>query len=101
METCSDWEPLMELWLDAELPEEIKKRWETHLSECEDCQTEIARRREARELLRDSLNPVTTTPNFRERTAAKLYDRFAEHLHPVTPDSELQWSLPLMKEEEE
>lgn len=101
METCSDWEALMEMWLDEELPDEVKVKFEGHLEECETCQTEVARRQEARELLRDSLTPTTTSPNFRERTAAKLYDRFAEHLHPVTSDSEWQWSLPLMKEEEE
>jgi anti-sigma factor RsiW len=101
MKACSDWDSLLEMWLDRELSEELMQSVEQHLEECGVCQAEIARREEARSLLRESLNPVTTPPNFRERTAAKLYDRFAEQLHPIPAVPEGQWSLPLMKEEEE
>jgi hypothetical protein len=70
------------------------------LARCAACATEAEKRQNARSLLRDALSCEEAPPAFRERTAARLYDRFAEQLRPVAPVENWQWALPLLKEEE-
>ncbi len=97
--TCRLWEPRIQLWLDNELPEEEAVRVRQHLKRCAACRAEVEEQKKAMQNLKAEWEKTQASPNFRERTQARLLTAFSEHLHPV-PNSEWQWTLPLLKEEE-
>lgn len=96
---CKLWEPRVQLWLDNELPEEEAARVARHLKQCDKCSTEVAKQQEVSDRLKAHWEQTEASPSFRERTQARLLTAFEEHLSPA-PNSEWQWSLPLLKEEE-
>lgn len=97
---CDDWAALLNLYLDAELPEETARRLERHLLRCPHCAFEMRGLEQTRVMLQEAVPPAEVSPAFRERTAARLANAFADHLHAAhAQDSARQWSLPFPGDE--
>ena len=97
---CEEFQSLLGLRREGALPEELELRVERHLLRCPQCAYEVQSQEQAYRMLCASFLPTEASPSFRERTLAKLADRFADRLRPVVPiETGRQWALPLLKEE--
>lgn len=98
---CDELRGLLDLYLDAELPEELSRKLDRHLLRCPTCAYEARTLEQTRTMLRESVAPAEPSPAFRERTSARLLNAFADRLR-VSPAADLrQWTLPFAREERE
>lgn len=97
---CNTVHALLDLHLEHQLPEELAQQIERHLMRCASCAFEARTLEQTYGLLRAAVPPVTPSPAFRERAAARLLDALAPHLHsrPEQTDTR-QWRLPLLQED--
>lgn len=96
---CEELRDLLDLHLDGELPEETARKMERHLLRCSACAFEMRALEQTRSLLREAVPTEETSPSFRERTAARLLDAFADRLRTPTDERARQWTLPFTVEE--
>lgn len=97
---CDEIRPLLDLQLDRELPEELERRVARHMLRCTGCSFEAHTLAQTRSMLRSAIPPTETSPAFRERTAARLLDRLADHLRPPNAhDQGQQWALPFLRDD--
>ncbi len=95
---CDDLRDLLDLHLDGELPTESARKMERHLLRCQSCAYELHALQQTRAMLREAVAVAETTPQFRERTLARLLDAFAPHARPITEKGR-QWVLPFEKKD--
>ena len=97
---CDDLRPLLDMYLDGELPDETVRKLDRHLLRCPSCAYEVRTLEQTQAMLREAVPVADPSPAFRERTAARLLDALAPMLQPV-PSGETgrQWSLPFAREE--
>jgi anti-sigma factor RsiW len=97
---CEEIQTLLDLHLDRELPEEIERRVARHLLRCPGCAYESHTLSQTRSMLRSAFPVIETSPTYRERAAARLLDRLADHLRPaLEQETGRQWTLPFAHEE--
>ena len=97
---CDEVLRLLDLYLDAELPEETAPKVERHLLQCQSCAFEMRGLEQTRRMLCDASVEAGPSPSFRERTAARLLDALSTHLRPTpTEEAVRQWKLPFGREE--
>jgi anti-sigma factor RsiW len=96
---CAEAQDLLDLYVDGELPEESRARVERHLLRCAACAFEVRTLEQTRAHLRESHPRVESSPAFREKTAARLQDAFADVLRPEPESNDRQWPLPFLKED--
>jgi anti-sigma factor RsiW len=97
---CEELRGLLDLYLDAELPEAMAQKVERHLMRCPACAYEVKTLEQTRAMLREAVPPAETSPGFRERASARLLDALSTHLRPAHEnETGRQWSLPFTREE--
>ena len=97
---CEETLNLIDLYLDGELPEELKAKVDRHLLRCLACGGEVRALEQTRALLSQAFAPEAPSPSYRERASARLLDRLAPHLRPEPALTDpRQWELPFAKRE--
>lgn len=88
---------LADQYIDDELTDPLRAQVGRHLLRCGECAHQIHSLEQSREFLREAFPAAESSPAFRERTAARLRDAFADLLaeEPVAAN---QWSLPFPAE---
>src|SRR5262249_9111277 len=88
---------LADQYIDAGLTDDLRARIGRHLLTCGQCAHELQSLEQARGFLREAYPAAESSPAFRERTAARLRDAFADSLaQEALPGN--QWSLPFAVE---
>jgi anti-sigma factor RsiW len=95
---CSEVSTLEHMYVDSELPEEVRTRIERHLFVCQKCAFEIRAIEQTKSMLLESFGTMETSASYRDRALAKLHNELQEVLSPTLPSSENQWSLPYLRE---
>jgi anti-sigma factor RsiW len=93
--TCAEIRGLLDLVPGGDLPEDLSPVVERHLMRCAACSHEVRALERARALLRDACRHAEAPPSFRERTAARLLDEFADVLRSAPASDAMQRTLPL------
>lgn len=97
---CEEMRGLIDLHLDRELPDEISGKLDRHLLRCPHCAYEIRTLEQTRAMLREAVPATETSPGFRERTTARLFDTLGDRLHSADgPKTDRQWTLPFARED--
>jgi anti-sigma factor RsiW len=93
---CDELAALIDLYVAGDLPEETSRSVERHLLRCARCAHDVRSLEQTLALLQDAVPTEEPTPQFRERSLARLLNELAPRLNrPPEPVSERQWSLPL------
>jgi len=95
---CNKITELLDLYVDGELAEEAADRVERHLLRCNECSFQVRSLEQTRMMLRKALPAAETSPSFRERTAARLQEEFADILQTQPAQTDRQWALPFLRE---
>ena len=99
---CDEWNNLLDLYLDGEMPEETARALDRHTMRCPACAYELRTLEQTRRMLREADLTAVPSDGFRERTAARLRDALTERTRPVlSRDSIRQWTLPFAREDRE
>ena len=77
---CEDWTELIDLYLDNELPESLRGRFERHLMRCAGCAFEVRTLEQTLDSLRDTVSPIKIPSATLERMEARLQSRLAPRL---------------------
>lgn len=97
---CEEARSLLDLHLDAELPQELGMKLDRHLLRCSQCAGELRSLEQTRSLLIEAVSREESTPGYRERAGARLQDALAEHLRAdSSSDVGRQWTLPFLASE--
>ncbi len=96
---CEEIRALLDAHLDNELPEELSRKIDRHLLRCQPCSYETRTLEQTRLMLREAVAPAETSPNFRERTVARLLDALPQLHSAPTESLSRQWALPFSREE--
>ena len=97
---CEEWEHLLNLSLDGELPEETARALDRHTMRCPACAYELRTLEQTRRMLRDADLSEAPSDGFRQRTAARLRDALTDRTRPAASrESAWQWILPFAREE--
>lgn len=95
---CDEAADLMDLFLDGELSEDLRRRFEKHLARCADCSHEARHLELARSALREAVERVEPSASFRERAAARLVSELGRPPHSAAAAGR-QWELPFERQE--
>jgi anti-sigma factor RsiW len=93
---CADFQELLDLYIDGDLPEETRARLERHLLRCAECAFQARTLEQTRVHLREAYPHHETTPAFREKMSARLQDAFQDRLRPEPEPASNQWPLPFL-----
>lgn len=96
---CSDFQELLDLYMDGDLPEEMRARLERHLLRCAECAFQARTLEQTRAHLRAAYPHPEPPPAFREKMAARLQDAFQDRLRREPEPNAAQWSLPFLLSE--
>ncbi len=97
---CEEWNHLLDLALDGELPEETARALDRHSMRCPACAYELRTLEQTRRLLRDADLSEAPSESFRARTAARLRDALTDRARPaLSREAARQWTLPFAREE--
>lgn len=92
---CESAKPLLELHLDGSLPEELARQLEVHLLRCAECAHVMRAAEQALSQLKAAVPRAESSASYRERTQARLLEKFVSE-HPIAlAPSPGQWKLPL------
>lgn len=98
---CEQVREFIDLYMDNALSEEQTLQVDRHLIRCALCGGEVRALEQAKKALIEAVPPVSASPSFRERTAARLLDKLKTHVRPNQSILfDRQWSLPFTIEEE-
>ena len=94
---CDEVKDMLDLYVDGELTEEIRRKIDRHLLGCTPCGGEVHALIQTGSMLKNAISAAEVSPAFRERAAARLLNALAPSLRPI-PEPEMcrQWSLPLL-----
>ena len=97
---CDEWNNLLDLSLDGELPEETARALDRHTMRCPACAYELRTLEQTRRLLREANLTEAPSDRFRQRTASRLRAVLTDRNRPAPArESGRQWLLPFAREE--
>ena len=91
---CEDAVNFIAPYIEDELPEEARRRIETHLFSCRDCAWEAETLRITRRRVREESGEIIASDAFRARVLHRLRDD-NPHLNAAEESERLQYQLPI------
>ena len=91
---CVDLKGLLDLYVDGDLPEEVRANIDRHLLRCADCSFEVRTLEQTRAHLREAYGQAESSPAFREKMAARLENAFRDVIRTEAAETVYQRELP-------
>jgi anti-sigma factor RsiW len=91
---CIDLKGLLDLYVDGDLPQEVRAGIDRHLLRCADCAFEVRSLEQTRAHLREAYVQAESSPAFREKMAARLERTFEDVIRTEPTQAANQRELP-------